>query len=64
MPKERVKVIRSPILPGLVSCDDSMTYSNSVVYYVKLSNGLIATRPEDFPENSEKKKESKQRPNP
>jgi hypothetical protein len=47
----------APKIPGRAACDDVMTYSNRVAYYVKLSNGLIATRPEDFTENTEKKKE-------
>lgn len=54
-PKVKVEVIKSPIAPVRVPNHDSAAYSDRVIYYVKLSNGLVATRPEDFPNKSEKK---------
>lgn len=59
MPSEvKVEVTRSPISPIRIADYDSAAFSDRVVYYVRLSNGFVATRPEDFPNKSEKKKDS------
>ena len=53
----KIEVIKSPIsrvpMPGQGSVRDV----DRLVYYVKLSNGLIATGPEDFQNDTQKRKE-------
>ena len=56
--KVEVTVTKSPIAPICIPDYDSAAFSDRVVYYVRLSNGLVATRPEDFPNKSEKKRDS------
>jgi len=45
----KVEVIKSPIAPVHIPDYDSTAYANRIVYCVRLSNGLVATKPEDFP---------------
>jgi hypothetical protein len=55
MSQAKVEVVKSPI-PPIRSSDCFSARSNAVIYYIRLSNGIVVTRPEDFPENLEKKK--------
>jgi len=60
MPSEvKVVVIKSPIAPVFIPDHGSTAYADRIVYYIKLSDGLVATRPEDFPNKSEKEKEDR-----
>lgn len=45
--KVKVEVINSPISPVRIP-EGSIIYANKAVYYVKLSNGLVASGPADF----------------
>ena len=58
MSQAKIKVIKSPISPVHTPDYDSVIYANKVVYFIRLSNGLIATRPDDFPKDSENKTEA------
>jgi len=49
MSKEKIHIIKSPIVPMPDFGDDIVIYNDRVVYYVHLPNGIIATKPEDFP---------------
>jgi hypothetical protein len=58
MPSDtKIEVIKAPIPRITMRESESASYANRVIYYIKLSNGLVITKPEDFPENTEKKKE-------
>jgi hypothetical protein len=49
--ENEIKVVKSPVVP-LDMPDESMaTFSNQFTYYVRLSTGIIVTKPEDFPDN-------------
>lgn len=43
----KVEIIKSPISPVRIP-DGALVYANKAVYYVKLSNGLVVSGPEDF----------------
>lgn len=58
MSQAKIKVIKSPTSPVRIPDYDSVMYANKVVYFIRLSNGLIATRPDDFPKDSENKTEA------
>jgi hypothetical protein len=50
MPSESgIKVIKSPIVRTQEGDFLEYAYQDTVVYYVRLSNGIVVTRPEDFP---------------
>jgi len=50
MSSNEVKVIKSPVVPLRGDRRDFIEYAyrDEVIYYVRLSNGLIATKPDDF----------------
>ena len=50
MAQVEIKVTKSPVIS--THCSEN-SVENSVVYYIRLSNGAIVTKPEDFPENHE-----------
>lgn len=54
MPEAKIKVIKSPIAPMPDFVEDATVYSDQLIYYVHLANGIIATKPEDFPSNDQK----------
>jgi len=49
MSKEKITVIKSPIVPMPDFGEGTIIYSDQVVYYVQLPNGILVTKPEDFP---------------
>jgi hypothetical protein len=50
MPSEvGIKVIKSPIVRTHEGDFLEYAYQDTIVYYVRLSNGVVVTRPEDFP---------------
>lgn len=50
MSQPKVEIINAPMPPN--RCPDNCTdRSNAVIYSIKLSNGMMITRPEDFPDN-------------
>ena len=51
VPESEIKVIKSPIVPLDIPDKDRVIYSNEFTYYVRLSSGIIATKPEDFPDD-------------
>lgn len=48
MSEEEISVIKSPVAPMPDSSEETF-YEDHLVYYVYLSNGLVATKPDDFP---------------
>ncbi len=48
MSQTKVEVIKSPI-PPIPKSDSCYDRTNDIIYYVRLSNGIIVTKPEDFP---------------
>ena len=53
MSKTKVVVIKSPIIP-FKGIDEEMTiYNNQVTYSVRLSNGMVITRPEEYPNDKD-----------
>lgn len=50
MSSNEVTVIKSPVVPSRGDRRDFIEYAyrDRVIYYIRLSNGLIATKPEDF----------------
>jgi hypothetical protein len=54
MPSENgVKIIKSPIVQTQEGGFLEHAYQDTIIYYVRLSNGIVITRPEDFPTNKE-----------
>jgi hypothetical protein len=52
MPQDEVAVVKSPIIPVEFGDEDTMPHGNELTYYVRLPNGMIATKPEDFLDDS------------
>ena len=50
---EKITVIKSPVIPFKILVDGKITYGNQVTYSVRLSNGMVVTRPEEFPNEHE-----------
>ena len=50
MSSDEIKVIKSPNVSLRENGEDFMehAYRGRIIYYVRLSNGLIATKPDDF----------------
>ena len=44
-----VKVIKSPIVRTQEGDFLEHAYQDTIIYYVRLSNGIVITKPEDFP---------------
>jgi hypothetical protein len=53
----KIEVIKAPIPPIKMRESEHTSYANRMAYYIKLSYGLVVTKPEGFLENSERKKE-------
>jgi len=53
MSKQKIKIIKSPLVPSGFSSDDMIVYTNQITYSVRLSNGMIVSRPEEFPNGNE-----------
>ena len=51
VPENEIKVIKSPVAPLDIPEEDRVISSNEFTYYVRLSSGVIATKPEDFPDD-------------
>lgn len=50
MSQPKVEIINAPMPP--IKCPNSCTdWANAVIYSIKLSNGMMVTRPEDFLDN-------------
>jgi len=49
MPKTKITIIKSPVAPMNLADESMVIYGNQVTYSVRLSNGMIVSRPEDFP---------------
>jgi len=59
MPSESgIKVIKSPIVRTQEGSFLEHAYQDTIIYYVRLSNGIVITRPEDFPTNKEENEDS------
>ena len=52
MAQIEIKVTKSPVIS--TRCSENIL-ENSVVYYIRLSNGTVITKPQDFPENQKEK---------
>jgi hypothetical protein len=59
MPRNEVTVVKSPVAPVTVP-EDTVAYGTELTYYVRLSDGMIVTRPEDFPTDEEKEEEAEE----
>ena len=57
MSSNEIKIIKSPTVLPQGEREDYLeyTYQSKIIYYVHLSNGLIATKPDDFPDKVEEK---------
>lgn len=53
MTENRITVIKSPIVPFIPSVEGKVTYWNQATYSVRLTNGMVVTRPEEFPDAHE-----------
>lgn len=51
MKENEIKVIKSPIVPSDKLDESIVISSNEFTYYVRLSSGVIVTKPEDFPDD-------------
>ena len=57
MSEEEIVVVKSPIVPTRkqtkpdAQAEEEINYENQVIYSVRLSNGMIVTGPEGFPDN-------------
>ena len=59
MPRNEVTVVKSPVAPVNIP-EDAVAYGNELTYYVRLSDGIIVTRPQDFPTDEEKEEEAEE----
>ena len=48
MPKYKITIVKSPIIPMNLQNENFVTYDNQVTYSVRLTNGMIVSRPEEF----------------
>jgi hypothetical protein len=55
VPEAKISVIKSPIVPIPDFGEETTIYSDQLIYYVHLANGIIATKPEDFPSNDQRR---------
>jgi hypothetical protein len=54
MPSESgIKVVKSPVTRTEEGDFLEYAYQDTVIYYVRLSNGTVATKPEDFPSDEQ-----------
>jgi len=54
MPSNEIKVIKAPMVPRGKEKDFlEYAYQDNIVYYVRLADGLIVTKPDDFPKEVE-----------
>jgi hypothetical protein len=64
MTEEQIMVVKSPIVPtfkettNTTQGEEKITYENQVVYSVLLSNGLVVTGPQGFPDNGKQIEDS------
>jgi hypothetical protein len=58
MSNDKIIVIKSPLVPKSKIDDGAITYDNQVTYTVRLANGMVVARPEDYPENLKEKIEN------
>ena len=49
MTQNKITIVKSPIVTMNLPYEFMVTYGNQVTYSVRLSNGMIVSRPEDFP---------------
>jgi len=49
MAQNKITIVKSPLVPWNLPDEFMFTYGNHVTYSVRLSNGMIVSRPEDFP---------------
>jgi hypothetical protein len=49
MTQNKITIVKSPIVTMNLPYEFMVTYGNQVTYSVRLSNGMIISRPEDFP---------------
>jgi len=52
-----IKVVKMPIV-RTQERDFEYAYQSRIIYYVRLSNGIVVNKPEDFPNNIEEDKKS------
>jgi UDP-N-acetylmuramoylalanine-D-glutamate ligase len=57
MSEEEIVVVKSPIVPTtkqtklyVAQAEEEISYENQVVYSVRLSNGMVITGPDGFPD--------------
>lgn len=53
MSENEIRVIKSPIVPTPGADENIVIPENKVVYYIRLNNGMVVTKPEDFPNGPE-----------
>jgi hypothetical protein len=53
MSENKIRVIKSPIVPTPGADKNIVMPENKVVYYIRLNNGMAVTKPEDFPNDPE-----------
>jgi hypothetical protein len=53
MSENEIRVIKSPIVPTPGADENTVIPENKVVYYIRLNNGMVVTKPEDFPNGPE-----------
>jgi hypothetical protein len=49
MPKNKIIIVKSPVVPMNLPEEGMVIYGNQVTYSVRLANGMIVSRPEEFP---------------
>lgn len=52
MPKSKIIILKSPLVSAGITSDSTAIYANQVTYSVRLSNGMIVSRPEEFPSDN------------
>lgn len=56
--KNEIKIVKEPIVRTGEQDFLEYAYRDRIVYCVRLSNGMVVTKPEDFPTDVEENKKS------
>ena len=55
MSDSEITIVKSPIVPLNIPDGSMIIYANQVTYSVRLSNGMVVTRPDEFPNEKNEK---------
>lgn len=51
---DKITVVKKPIVRAVEGDSSEYSFQDRIIYYVRLSNGMVITNPSDFPNDLEK----------